>query len=75
MLTERLLSMDFSTTMMLIFVMALIFLLARPSECVRIVLIIVPLRVSLDVNLTWFAILEAEHLQTAMLSPPAALSP
>lgn len=77
-LTEVLLSMDLSTTMMLIFVMALIFLLGWPLEWVPIVLIIVPimvpLLVSLDVNLTWFAILVAVNLQTAWLSPPVALS-
>ncbi len=78
MLTELLLSMDLSTTMMLIFVMALIFLLGWPLEWVPIVLIIVPimvpLLVSLNVNLTWFAILVAVNLQTAWLSPPVALS-
>ena len=77
-LTELLLSMELSTTMMLIFVMALIFILGWPLEWVPIVLIIVPilvpLLVSLDVNLTWFAILVAVNLQTAWLSPPVALS-
>ena len=77
-LTDLLLSMDLSTTMMLIFVMALIFLLGWPLEWVPIVLIIVPilvpLLVELDVNLTWFAILVAVNLQTAWLSPPVALS-
>jgi TRAP-type mannitol/chloroaromatic compound transport system permease large subunit/TRAP-type mannitol/chloroaromatic compound transport system permease small subunit len=78
MLTELLLSMDLSTSMMLIVVMALIFLLGWPLEWVPIVLIIVPilvpLLVQLDVNLTWFAILVAVNLQTAWLSPPVALS-
>ncbi len=78
MMTEVLLSWDLSTTMMLIFVMALIFLLGWPLEWVPIVLIIVPimvpLLVSLNVNLTWFAILVAVNLQTAWLSPPVALS-
>ena len=77
-LTELLLSMELSTTMMLILVMALIFLLGWPLEWVPIVLIIVPilvpLLVELDVNLTWFAILVAVNLQTAWLSPPVALS-
>ena len=63
---------------MLIFVMALVFLLGWPLEWVPIVLIIVPilvpLLVSLNVNLTWFAILVAVNLQTAWLSPPVALS-
>lgn len=77
-LTELLLSMDLSTAAMLIFVMALVFLLGWPLEWVPIVLIIVPilvpLLVSLNVNLTWFAILVAVNLQTAWLSPPVALS-
>ncbi|MEL6505521.1 MAG: TRAP transporter large permease subunit [Pseudomonadota bacterium] len=77
-LTELLLSFDLSTAAMLIFVMALVFLLGWPLEWVPIVLIIVPilvpLLVSLDVNLTWFAILVAVNLQTAWLSPPVALS-
>jgi len=77
-LTEVLLSMELSTAAMLIFVMALVFLLGWPLEWVPIVLIIVPilvpLLVSLNVNLTWFAILVAVNLQTAWLSPPVALS-
>ena len=78
MLTELLLSLDLSTTMVLIAVMALIFLLGWPLEWVPIVLIIVPilipLLVQMNVNLTWFAILVAVNLQTAWLSPPVALS-
>ncbi len=77
-LTEVLLSMELSTMAMLIFVMALVFLLGWPLEWVPIVLIIVPILVpllsSLGVNLTWFAILVAVNLQTAWLSPPVALS-
>jgi len=77
-LTELLLSFDLSTAAMLIFVMALVFLLGWPLEWVPIVLIIVPILVplleSLNVNLTWFAILVAVNLQTAWLSPPVALS-
>ncbi len=77
-LTEVLLSFDLSTVAMLIFVMALVFLLGWPLEWVPIVLIIVPILVplleSLNVNLVWFAILVAVNLQTAWLSPPVALS-
>ncbi|EFL88738.1 TRAP transporter large permease subunit [Ahrensia sp. R2A130] len=77
-LTELLLSFDLSVIAMLIFVMALVFLLGWPLEWVPIVLIIipilVPLLVSMNVNLTWFAILVAVNLQTAWLSPPVALS-
>ncbi len=78
MLTELLLSWDMSTTMILIVVMGLIFLLGWPLEWVPIVLIIVPilipLLVKLEVNLLWFGILVAVNLQTAWLSPPVALS-
>jgi TRAP-type mannitol/chloroaromatic compound transport system permease large subunit/TRAP-type mannitol/chloroaromatic compound transport system permease small subunit len=77
-LTELLLSFDLSVVAMLIFIMALVFLLGWPLEWVPIVLIIVPilvpLLISLNVNLTWFAILVAVNLQTAWLSPPVALS-
>ncbi|MGI9407358.1 MAG: TRAP transporter large permease subunit [Hyphomicrobiaceae bacterium] len=77
-LTEVLLSFDLSVAAMLIFVMALVFLLGWPLEWVPIVLIIVPILVplleQLNVNLVWFAILVAVNLQTAWLSPPVALS-
>ena len=78
MLTEFLLTMELSETMILIIIMALIFLLGWPLEWVPIVLIIIPILipalVELDVNLTWFGILVAVNLQTAWLSPPVALS-
>ena len=77
-LTEFLLSWDMSTTIILIVIMALIFLLGWPLEWVPIVLIIVPILIpaldKMDVNLTWFGILVAINLQTAWLSPPVALS-
>ncbi len=78
MLTEILLDLELSKTVILIAIMALIFLLGWPLEWVPIVLIIVPilvpLLVQMDVNLTWFGILVAVNLQTAWLSPPVALS-
>ena len=78
MLTHFLLEWDLSTTMILIIIMALIFLLGWPLEWVPIVLIIIPILIpvliELDVNLTWFGILVAVNLQTAWLSPPVALS-
>jgi len=78
MLTELLLASQMSSTMVLIAIMALIFLLGWPLEWVPIVLIIVPILVptltELNINLTWFAILVAVNLQTAWLSPPVALS-
>lgn len=78
MLTHLLLEWDLSSTMVLIIIMAMIFLLGWPLEWVPIVLIIVPILipalVELDINLTWFGILVAVNLQTAWLSPPVALS-
>lgn len=78
MLTEYLLAMDLSQTMVLIIIMALIFILGWPLEWVPIVLIIVPILIpaleKLGINLTWFGILVAVNLQTAWLSPPVALS-
>ncbi|MEM9811165.1 MAG: TRAP transporter large permease subunit [Pseudomonadota bacterium] len=86
MLTDLLLMMELSPTMILIVIMALVFLLGWPLEWVPIVLIIVPILiptiVALDMPyfetpqllLTWFGILEAVNLQTAWLSPPVALS-
>ncbi len=78
MLTEILLSVELSETMILIIIMALIFLLGWPLEWVPIVLIIVPILIpaldKIGVNLTWFGILVAVNLQTAWLSPPVALS-
>lgn len=78
MLTEYLLALDLSQTMVLIIIMALIFILGWPLEWVPIVLIIVPILIpaleKLDINLTWFGILVAVNLQTAWLSPPVALS-
>ena len=77
-LTEFLLSWDMSTTMILIIIMGMIFLLGWPLEWVPIVLIIIPILIpvllELNVNLTWFGILVAVNLQTAWLSPPVALS-
>ncbi len=78
MLTHFLLEWDLSSTMVLLIIMALIFLLGWPLEWVPIVLIIVPILipalVEMDINLTWFGILVAVNLQTAWLSPPVALS-
>ncbi|MCY4308288.1 MAG: TRAP transporter large permease subunit [Rhodobacteraceae bacterium] len=78
MLTEILLSIQLSETLILIIIMALIFLLGWPLEWVPIVLIIVPILIpalnNIGVNLTWFGILVAVNLQTAWLSPPVALS-
>lgn len=87
MLTEFLLTLEFSPYIILIIIMALIFLLGWPLEWVPIVLIIVPILLPLvesleftgiladpQNRLIWFGILVAVNLQTAWLSPPVALS-
>ncbi len=78
MLTNYLLVLDMSPTLILMMIMAFIFLLGWPLEWVPIVLIIVPILIPvlerLDINLLWFGILVAVNLQTAWLSPPVALS-
>ena len=78
MITDILLSMDLSASMVVILILALIFLLGWPLEWVPIVLIILPILqpvlIELQVDMLWFAILVAVCLQTAWLSPPVALS-
>jgi TRAP-type mannitol/chloroaromatic compound transport system permease large subunit len=86
MMTEVLLGLDMSPSMILIIIMALIFVLGWPLEWVPIVLIVVPVLLptvmALDLpgfannydKMVWFGILIAVNLQTAWLSPPVALS-
>jgi tripartite ATP-independent transporter DctM subunit len=78
MITESLLGLQLSPTLILLLIMGLIFVLAWPLEWVPIVLIFIPilmpLLVKLGINMTWFGILVAVNLQTAWLSPPVALS-
>ena len=77
-LTEFLLQLEMNRYIILGIVLAMIFLLGWRLEWVPIVLIIIPIILplieELGFNLTWFAILVAENLQTAWLSPPVALS-
>jgi tripartite ATP-independent transporter DctM subunit len=78
MITEWLLSLDLSPSLIIAMILGLVFILGWPLEWVPIVLIILPILqpvlVEMDVNMTWFAILVAVCLQTAWLSPPVALS-
>ena len=78
MITDLLLSLDLSASMIVICVLALIFILGWPLEWVPIVLIILPIMqpvlLEQNVDMLWFAILVAVCLQTAWLSPPVALS-
>lgn len=78
MITEILLNLDVSASVVVILILALVFVLGWPLEWVPIVLIILPILapvlLELEVDMLWFAILVAVCLQTAWLSPPVALS-
>lgn len=77
-ITDWLLLLDLSPSLIIIMILAMVFVLGWPLEWVPIVLIILPILqpvlVEMNVNMTWFAILVAVCLQTAWLSPPVALS-
>jgi tripartite ATP-independent transporter DctM subunit len=77
-ITDWLLALDLSPSLIIIMILAMVFVLGWPLEWVPIVLIILPILqpvlVEMNVNMTWFAILVAVCLQTAWLSPPVALS-
>jgi tripartite ATP-independent transporter DctM subunit len=77
-IAEALLGLQFSPTLMLILMLAIIFVLGWPLEWVPIVLIVVPIFLplvhKLGIDLVWFCTLVAVCLQTAWLSPPVALS-
>jgi len=77
-IAETLLKLDLPPTMMLLFILGIIFVLGWPLEWVPIVLIVVPILLplvqKLGIDLVWFCTLVAVCLQTAWLSPPVALS-
>jgi len=77
-ITETLLALPLSPTLMLILCIVLIFLLGWPFEWPAIVLVFLPIFYpvvkALDFNLVWFGALVAVTLQTAFLSPPVAMS-
>jgi len=77
-IAETLLTLNFSPTVMLLIMLAIIFVLGWPLEWVPIVLIVVPIFLplvsKLGIDLVWFCTLVAVCLQTAWLSPPVALS-
>jgi tripartite ATP-independent transporter DctM subunit len=77
-IAEALLNLNFSPTVMLLIMLAIIFVLGWPLEWVPIVLIVVPIFLplvnKLGIDLVWFCTLVAVCLQTAWLSPPVALS-
>lgn len=77
-IAESLLTLNYSPTMMLLLILAIIFVLGWPLEWVPIVLIVIPILLplvdKLGIDKIWFCILVAVCLQTAWLSPPVALS-
>lgn len=77
-LTEYLLSLPFSPTVMLLIILAIVFVLGSPLEWIPIVLVIVPIflptMVEMGYDPLWFSILVAVTLQTSWLTPPMALS-
>ncbi|WP_099865570.1 TRAP transporter large permease [Pararhizobium haloflavum] len=77
-LTEYLLQLPFSPTVMLLIILGIVFLLGSPLEWIPIVLIIVPIflptMIEMGYDPLWFSILIAVTLQTSWLTPPMALS-
>ena len=77
-ITDALLSLQLPPSLMLVFVLALIFLLGWPFEWPAIVLVFLPIFypvvAALKVDLVWFGAVVAVVLQTAFLSPPVAMS-
>ena len=77
-IANLLLGLEFSPTVMLLMMLALIFVLGWPLEWVPIVLVVVPIFLpivnKLGIDLVWFCTLVAVCLQTAWMSPPVALS-
>ncbi|MEB2353334.1 MAG: TRAP transporter large permease subunit, partial [Burkholderiaceae bacterium] len=77
-IANLLLGFEFSPTVMLLLMLALIFVLGWPLEWVPIVLVVVPIFLpiihKLGIDLVWFCTLVAVCLQTAWMSPPVALS-
>jgi TRAP-type mannitol/chloroaromatic compound transport system permease large subunit len=77
-ITESMLSLQLPPTLMLVFVLGLIFLLGWPFEWPAIILVFLPIFYpvvsAMKVDLVWFGALVAVVLQTAFLSPPVAMS-
>jgi tripartite ATP-independent transporter DctM subunit len=77
-ITDQMLALPLSPTLMLIMVVFLIFLLGWPFEWPAIILVFLPIFypvvAALKFDLIWFGALVAVTLQTAFLSPPVAMS-
>ena len=77
-ITNFLLGLSFSPTVMLLIILAIVFVLGSPLEWIPIVLVVVPIflptMVQMGYDPLWFSILVAVTLQTSWLTPPMALS-
>jgi tripartite ATP-independent transporter DctM subunit len=77
-ISNFLISLPVSPTVMLILILLLIFALGGPLEWIPIVLVVVPIVLpaikQMGIDPLWFCILVAVTLQSAWLSPPLALS-
>ncbi len=77
-LTDILLGLPVSPTVMLILMLLLVFALGGPLEWIPIVLVVVPILLpvvkQLGFDMLWFSILVAVTLQSSWLTPPMALS-
>lgn len=77
-ISQFLIHLPVSPTVMLILILLLIFALGGPLEWIPIVLVMVPIVLpvvkQMGIDLLWFCILIAVTLQSAWLSPPLALS-
>jgi TRAP-type mannitol/chloroaromatic compound transport system permease large subunit len=77
-ISQFLIDLPVSPTVMLILILLLVFALGGPLEWIPIVLVMVPIVLpvvkQMGIDLLWFCILVAVTLQSAWLSPPLALS-
>lgn len=77
-ITKSMLALPLPPTIMLLFVLALIFLLGWPFEWPAIILVFLPIFQpvvqALGYDMVWFGALVAVTMQTAYLSPPVAMS-
>lgn len=77
-LTDALVNLPVSPTVMLLIILGIVFLLGGPLEWIPIVLVVVPIFLptvkKLGYDPLWFSILVAVTLQTSWLTPPMALS-
>ena len=77
-ITDSLLALQFSPTLMLVLILVLIFILGWPFEWPAIILVFLPIFYpvvkAMNIDMIWFGALVAVVLQTAFLSPPVAMS-